>query len=72
MKTLLFKLFVRLAGLFGGRKGSVEEQLELNRQRAICRERQEEMDKCVRPRSYPRAKGQCSYTDYFESRENWK
>ena len=72
MKTLLFKLYVKLAGLFSGKKGWAEEQVELNRQHVICRERQEEMDKCVRPRSYPRAKGQCSYTDYFESGDNWK
>ena len=72
MKTLLFKLFVRFASLFSDKKGWAEEQVEMNRQHVICRERQKEMDKCARPKTYPKAKGQCSYTDYFESGENWK
>jgi hypothetical protein len=72
VKTLLFKLFVRLAGLFTTKKDWAKEQVEFNEQRKICQERQKEMDKCVRPKTYPRVKGQCSYTDYFESGENWK
>ena len=32
----------------------------------FCRKRQMEMDKCSRPRSYPKARGDCKYTDYFE------
>ena len=72
MSVLLFKLFVRIAGLFSSKEGWAKEQIESNRQYKSCQQRQEEMDACVRPKTYPKAKGQCSYTDYFESGENWK
>ena len=34
--------------------------------------KQVEMDACIRPRTYPKAKGGiCKHTDYFESDKNW-
>ena len=32
----------------------------------ICKKRQAEMDACVRPRTTPKVRGHCTYTDYYE------
>lgn len=66
MRNLLFKLFVKLAGIFSAKEGWAEEQLNKEVQFKICSERQAEMDKCTRPRSRPKLKGLSRYTDYYE------
>jgi hypothetical protein len=66
MRNLLFKLFVKLAGLFSVKEDWAEEQLDREAQLKICAERQTEMDKCTRPRSHPKLKGLSRYTDYYE------
>ncbi len=71
MKFFLFKLFVKIASLFSVKERWAEQQVNVERQLKVCRQRQAEMDACVRPKTYPKAKGSCSYTDYYESDENW-
>lgn len=49
----------------------LSKQIHIEKQLKNCRERQEEMDACVRPRSYPKVRGEAHYTDYFDE-DNWK
>ena len=38
----------------------------------LLHERDVDMQKCVRPRSYPRLRGITRHSDYFESAEEWE
>ena len=71
MRFFLFKLFVKAACFFSVKEGWAEKHIDGEKQLKICRKRQAEMDACVRPRSYPKVEGKCSYTDYYESGRNW-
>lgn len=71
MRFFLFKLFVKVAGLFSAKDDWVDEQLNNEKQLKICQNRQAEMNACVRPRTYPKVKGMVRYTDYYESGRNW-
>ncbi len=46
---------------------------EVEKEKAFkkCQEREAENDKCVRPRSYPKVRGEAYYTDYFDD-DNWE
>ena len=73
MKFFIFKLLVKITGLFSDKKNWATDQIERSRQFKACQERQAEMDACVRPRTYPKTKGiNARYTDYYDSGENWK
>ena len=71
MRYFLFKLLVKAAGLFSIKENWADKQLGAEKQLEICRQRQAEMDACIRPKTYPKAQGTCSYTDYYESDRNW-
>lgn len=70
MRFLLFKFFLRITSYFSIDKKWLSKQIHTEKQLKICRERQKEMDACVRPRSYPKVRGECKYTDYFDE-DNW-
>ena len=71
MRLFLFKFFIRIASYFSLDGKWLSKQIHIEKQLKICRERQKEMDACVRPRSYPKVRGQVHYTDYFDE-DNWK
>ena len=70
MRFLLFKFFLRITSYFSIDKKCLSKQIHTEKQLKICRERQKEMDACVRPRTYPKVRGECKYTDYFDE-DNW-
>lgn len=72
MRYLLFNFFVRAASLFSVDKEWMNKQLHTEKQLKTCRLRQEEMNSCIRPRTYPKVSGDCKYTDFFDSSENWR
>ena len=49
----------------------LDKQIHIEKQLKICKDRQKEMDACVRPRSYPKVRGEAHYTDYFDE-DNWR
>ena len=71
MRLFLFKFFIRIASYFSLDGKWLSKQIHIEKQLKICRERQKEMDACVRPRSYPKVRGEAHYTDYFDE-DNWK
>ena len=71
MRFLLFKFFLRITSYFSVDEKWLSKQIHIEKQLKNCRERQEEMDACVRPRSYPKVRGQAHYTDYFDE-DNWR
>ena len=71
MRLFLFKFFIRIASYFSLDEKWLSKQIRTEKQLKICRERQKEMDACVRPRSYPKLRGEAHYTDYFDE-DNWK
>ena len=70
MRFLLFKFFLRITSYFSVDEKWLSKQIHTEKQLKICRERQKEMDACIRPRSYPKVRGQAHYTDYFDE-DNW-
>ena len=71
MRFLLFKFFLRITSYFSVDKKWLSKQIHIEKQLKICKDRQKEMDACVRPRSYPKVRGEAHYTDYFDE-DNWK
>ena len=71
MRFLLFKFFLKITSYFSVDEKWLSKQIHIEKQLKNCRERQEEMDACVRPRSYPKVRGEAHYTDYFDE-DNWK
>ena len=71
MRFLLFKFFLRITSYFSVDEKWLSKQIHIEKQLKNCRERQEEMDACVRPRSYPKVRGEAHYTDYFDE-DNWQ
>jgi len=71
MKFFLFKFFLKITSYFSVDEKWLSKQIHIEKQLKNCRERQEEMDACVRPRSYPKVRGEAHYTDYFDE-DNWK
>ncbi len=71
MSTFLFKFFIRLASYFSVDKNWLDKQLHTEKQLKICKQRQKEMNACVRPRTYPKVRGEAHYTDYFDA-DNWR
>lgn len=78
MRVFLFKILFRLTWWIAPDRPKVNKffdmyQKELNREKqfAECQERQAEMDKCVRPRTYSKTKGTIRHSDYFDD-DNWK
>ena len=71
MKFLLFKFFLKITSYFSVDEKWLSKQIHIEKQLKICKERQKEMDACVRPRSYPKVRGEAHYTDYFDE-DNWK
>ena len=51
MRFLLFKFFLRITSYFSVDEKWLNKQIHTEKQLKICKERQEEMDACVRPRS---------------------
>ena len=72
MKFFLFKFFLKIASFFSVDKQWMDKQAHAEKQLRICRERQKEMDCCVRPRTYPKVKGDCKYTDFYDGETNWR
>ena len=71
MKFLLFKFFLKITSYFSVDEKWLSKQIHIEKQLKICKERQKEMDACVRPRSYPKVRGEAHYTDYFDE-DNWQ
>ena len=71
MRFLLFKFFLKITSYFSVDEKWLSKQIHIEKQLKNCRERQEEMDACVRPRSYPKVRGEAHYTDYFDE-DNWQ
>ena len=71
MRFLLFKFFLRITSYFSVDKKWLSKQIHVEKQLKVCKERQKEMDACVRPRSYPKVRGEAHYTDYFDE-DNWQ
>ena len=71
MRFLLFKFFLRITSYFSVDEKWLSKQIHIEKQLKICKDRQKEMDACVRPRSYPKVRGEAHYTDYFDE-DNWK
>ena len=71
MRFLLFKFFLKITSFFSVDKKWLDKQIHIEKQLKICKDRQKEMDACVRPRSYPKVRGEAHYTDYFDE-DNWK
>ena len=71
MKFLLFKFFLKITSYFSVDEKWLSKQIHIEKQLKICKERQKEMDACVRPRSYPKIRGEAHYTDYFDE-DNWQ
>lgn len=67
MRYFLFKLFLRIASLFSDDKDWLKGELDRQRRLKICRDRQAEMDACIRPKTYPKVKGVTRYSDYYEN-----
>tara|TARA_Y100000114_G_C11579970_1_gene240561 strand:- start:199 stop:438 length:240 start_codon:yes stop_codon:yes gene_type:complete len=77
MRLFLFKILLRLTCWVAPNRPRVNrlfdiylEEIKKEEDFKKCQERQSEMDKCVRPRTYPRVKGHPRYTDYFDE-DNW-
>ena len=70
MRFLLFKFFLRITSYFSVDEKWLSKQIHAEKQLKICRQRQKEMDATIRPRSYPKVRGECKYTDYFDE-DNW-
>ena len=70
MRFLLFKFFLRITSYFSVDEKWLSKQIHIEKQLKICKDRQKEMDACVRPRSYPKVRGEAHYTDYFDE-DNW-
>ena len=66
MRFLLFKFFLRITSYFSVDEKWLSKQIHIEKQLKICKDRQKEMDACVRPRSYPKVRGEAHYTDYFD------
>ncbi len=71
MRFLLFKFFLKITSYFSVDEKWLSKQIHIEKQLKICKDRQKEMDACVRPRSYPKVRGEAHYTDYFDE-DNWK
>ena len=71
MRFLLFKFFLKITSYFSVDEKWLSKQIHIEKQLKNCRERQDEMDACVRPRSYPKVRGEAHYTDYFDE-DNWQ
>ena len=71
MKFFLFKFFLKITSYFSVDEKWLSKQIHIEKQLKICNERQKEMDACVRPRSYPKVRGEAHYTDYFDE-DNWQ
>ena len=71
MKFLLFKFFLKITSYFSVDEKWLSKQIHIEKQLTICKERQKEMDACVRPTSYPKIRGEAHYTDYFDE-DNWQ
>ena len=71
MRFLLFKFFLKITSYFSVDEKWLSKQIHIEKQLKICKERQKEMDACVRPRSYPKVRGEAHYTDYFDE-DNWQ
>tara|TARA_Y100001973_G_scaffold100096_1_gene160506 strand:+ start:108 stop:326 length:219 start_codon:yes stop_codon:yes gene_type:complete len=71
MRFLLFKFFLRITSYFSVDEKWLSKQIHIEKQLKICKDRQKEMDACVRPRSYPKVRGEAHYTDYFDE-DNWQ
>ena len=71
MRFLLFKFFLKITSYFSVDEKWLSKQIHIEKQLKICKERQKEMDACVRPRSYPKIRGEAHYTDYFDE-DNWQ
>ena len=70
MSKFLFKFFLRLASYFSVDENWLDKQLRTESQLKICKQRQKEMDAAVRPRTYPKVRGEAHFTDYFDA-DNW-
>ncbi len=72
MRLFLFKIFYKLAVfVFPCKERSVFLRKYCLNQ-ILLHERDVDMQKCVRPRSYPRLRGITRHSDYFESAEEWE
>ena len=71
MRFLLFKFFLKITSYFSVDKKWLSKQIHVEKQLKVCKERQKEMDACVRPRTYPKVRGEAHYTDYFDE-DNWR
>ena len=71
MSMFLFKFFLKLASYFSADENWLDKQIHTESQLKICKQRQKEMDAAVRPRTYPKVRGEAHYTDYFDS-DNWR
>ena len=71
MRFLLFKFFLKITSYFSVDEKWLSKQIHIEKQLKICKDRQKEMDACVRPRSYPKVRGEAHYTDYFDE-DNWQ
>ena len=71
MRFLLFKFFLRITRYFSVDEKWLSKQIHIEKQLKICKDREKERDACVRPRSYPKVRGEAHYTDYFDE-DNWK
>ena len=70
MRFLLFKFFLRITSYYSVDEKWLSKKINIEKQIKICRQRQKEMDATIRPRSYPKVRGECKYTDYFDE-DNW-
>lgn len=78
MRLFLFKILFKLTWWIAPDQEKVNRIFDMylkedKKEQAFkkCQERQAEKDKCIRPRSYPKVRGEAHYTDYFDD-DNWK